>query len=521
MSGLSGDAIIGIGVTTALISTCVQSLGLTLQRKSHILEDEKAPHDPRRPPHKRKRWLLGMGLFVVTNILGSTIQISTLPIPVLATLQASGLAFNSICASLILGEPFTRLSLGGTILVSCGAILIASYGSMTEPAHNLNELLVLLRQRSFVLWTVGTFLMISTILGGTKVLKNLHPRSKNTPRMRLYRGIAYGCVSGILSAHSLLVAKLAVELLIRTVVGTENQYFKWQSWMLLIGLVSLALTQLYFLHRGLKLVSTSVLYPLVFCIYNIIAILDGLVYFKQASRLGLRNALLIALGTVILLAGVLALSWRLGDDTNTTQATLPQGALTPGLGLVDSETDNEADHDLLTDEEGGPEETQQLLAPAGMSSAPQSPITKFPSFLSSNRGQATRSTESNEIWGELEDEDSQKHPSPLPLYHRRSSGPRSLFPQTQRRKSAGAVLDQAHEGSPLLKSHSGFSFAQRRRAKTGIFGVFRSRSRKGESQQDALGGWWKMKWWNNINKDLGSNATQPNATAPLGGESSQ
>jgi hypothetical protein len=32
----------------------------------------------------------------------------------------------------------------------------------------------------------------------------------------------------------------------------------------------LALTQLFYLHRGLKLCSTSVLYPFVFCIYNII-----------------------------------------------------------------------------------------------------------------------------------------------------------------------------------------------------------------------------------------------------------
>lgn len=39
-----------------LVSTSVQSLGLTLQRKSHILEDEKDPHDLRRPPHRRRRW---------------------------------------------------------------------------------------------------------------------------------------------------------------------------------------------------------------------------------------------------------------------------------------------------------------------------------------------------------------------------------------------------------------------------------------------------------------------------------
>lgn len=81
--------------------------------------------------------------------------------------------------------------------------------------------------------------------------------------------------SGILSADSLLLAKSAVELLVRTIVDRVNQFRRWQSWMILLGLVTIALTQLYYLHRGLRLCSTSVLYPLVFCVYNIFAILGG------------------------------------------------------------------------------------------------------------------------------------------------------------------------------------------------------------------------------------------------------
>lgn len=81
--------------------------------------------------------------------------------------------------------------------------------------------------------------------------------------------------SGILSADSLLLAKSAVELLVRTIVDRVNQFKRWQSWVILLGLVTVALTQLYYLHRGLKICSTSVLYPLVFCVYNIFAILGG------------------------------------------------------------------------------------------------------------------------------------------------------------------------------------------------------------------------------------------------------
>jgi hypothetical protein len=63
-----------LGVIVGFLSTSVQSIGLTLQRKSHLLEEEKED-DYDRPPYKRRRWQLGMQMFIVANIVGSTIQI--------------------------------------------------------------------------------------------------------------------------------------------------------------------------------------------------------------------------------------------------------------------------------------------------------------------------------------------------------------------------------------------------------------------------------------------------------------
>jgi hypothetical protein len=47
---------IQLGVIVGLVSTSVQSIGLTLQRKSHLLEEEKEDDYDRRPPYKRRRW---------------------------------------------------------------------------------------------------------------------------------------------------------------------------------------------------------------------------------------------------------------------------------------------------------------------------------------------------------------------------------------------------------------------------------------------------------------------------------
>lgn len=267
--------------------------------------------------------------------------------------KQSGLVFNTIFATLILGEPFTRYSLAGTVLVCIGALLIATFGAIGEPAHTLDQLLDLLQRRPFLLWMGGTTLLVVAVLVASKLLKYFLPSSRAKPsatghftphllrlqsRMKLIRGMSYGFVSGILSAHSLLLAKSAVELLVRTVVDRVNQFNRWQSWLILLGMIFLALTQLFYLHRGLKLCSTSVLYPFVFCIYNIIAIMDGLIYFRQVSQLAGFHAGLIALGTIVLLAGVLCLSWRLEDiDSHAAVSALgpTQTGLGPGMAVVE------------------------------------------------------------------------------------------------------------------------------------------------------------------------------------------
>jgi hypothetical protein len=425
-----------------------------------------------------------MGLFIISNLVGSTIQITTLPLPVLSTLQASGLVFNSICATVILGEPFTRWSLGGTLLVSSGAVLIAIFGSIPEPAHTLDQLLILLGRKTFVLWMIFQFLLVVAIIAIAGFLSRVTSIS-SSPRIRLFRGLAYGCISGILSAHSLLVAKSAVELIVRTIVDRVNQFNHWQSWVIVLSLIVLALTQLYYLHRGLKLVSTSVLYPLVFCIYNIIAILDGLIYFKQTDRLSPLRGGLIALGTAILLSGVLALSWRLSDEQ--TQPAVTQSALAPGLGLVEDTDNDEYSDSLGADEEAAMGAQHQAL----LNGEPMTPKTKMDTVLGATRNvrKPVRLTEADEIWGELED-DNTKSPSP-------SRPPRSASTNLP----AGAIRsgdgdgDIPDETTTLLRRDT--LSRKRRRRSTGFPGfTARPIRRRTTHSQDATGGFWKMRWWN-------------------------
>lgn len=483
-----------------------------------------------------------MGMFIVANLLGSTVQISMLPLPVLSTLQASGLVFNSICATLILGEPFTRWSLWGTLLVCGGAVLIAVFGAIPSPAHKLEELLELLGRRSFVLWMSFQAVLVVGIAVATDLTNRFTKHSQN-PRFRLARGLAYGSISGILSAHALLLAKSAVELVMRTITDRDNQFVHWESWMLVLGLVILALIQLYYLHRGLKLVSTSVLYPLVFCIYNIIAILDGLIYFHQTDLISPLRACLITLGTVILLSGVLALSWRLSDEQHPP--AVGQSTLTPGLGLVEDTEGEEEEEELLLSSDIGDEDnllptqySYNTFGPTenGEDASPMGP-TRKKSMVPSMKVSTPRWTERAEILGELEDRDTPDSPSPtinrrwssaLPAA-RGESTPLLLHPR--RGTSGGGIIPPSvpetagadQQGPPAARK----AF-RRRRKSTGFPGFTARKATRRKSSagggggvlHDALGGLWRLRWWQRQQQQqnrVGDDDDDPEASAGQAG----
>lgn len=523
-SNLDPQAAVALGVIVGLLSTCVQSIGLTLQRKSHMLEDEKEDHVSRRPPYKRRRWQIGMCLFLVANIIGSTIQIVALPLPLLSTLQASGLVFNSILASLLLKEPWTWRTGYGTVLVAGGAILVSYYSAMPEPSHNLQELLVLLGDPSFLVWFILSLCFAIVVIVVTFTLRKCIPAYKReSPRVLLVNGMIFGLVSGILSAHALLLAKSAVELIVKSLSSRNNQFKTWEPWVLVLAFLALSLSQLYYLHLGLKLISTSILYPFVFCIYNIVAILDGLIYFQQMHKLPPLHAGLIALGTVLLLAGVLALSWRFQDDEDdehhAAKTEIPQTVLAPGMGFVaDPDTGSEDSVSIYTDDDVETErevnEHTNLIRKSLSRSHTTTTTNKVPNYVpghthvhtSKRRHRAATLREVRQIWEALGDSDEQYGTFDRPESSRSNPArPASSIQQRRRRRSsAGKTLERDPEDMGV-SLEPGLS-----RASTMPAQPHRRQRRKSSYHGSALfSDLLKNSWWSFKRKDDGDDEQPP------------
>lgn len=154
---------VAVGVVVALGASWLSSLGLTIQRKSH-LQNEKQPIHSRKRDFQRPLWLLGFAIFITSNVLGSVFQIGALSITLLAPLGAVSLLWNAFFARVLLGDVFSRYLIFGTIFIAGGAVLIAIFGVVPEKTHSLEELIQLYSRTSFIIWMVLQFVLLVAIL---------------------------------------------------------------------------------------------------------------------------------------------------------------------------------------------------------------------------------------------------------------------------------------------------------------------------------------------------------------------
>ncbi|PPQ63786.1 hypothetical protein CVT24_004328 [Panaeolus cyanescens] len=390
---------IPLGIVAGLLASCIQSLGLTIQRKSHV-QNQSLPEHRQRVEHKRPLWLLGFAIFISSNVVGSLVQIASLPVVILAPLGAVSLLWNAFFARLLLGDVFSPWMILGTILIAGGAILIAFFGIVPEQTRSLEDLLALLRRPPFIVYfSILTFVVFVSLAVShlvefslarqTKIelplesppldlspssvtinlpnhttqpvireidttsspteqsqlidrkpaqsLNSLEPDWPNGSdphlRTKTLLAISYSSFSGIISGMCLIFAKSGVELLLLTLTG-HNQFWRWESWVLLIILVAFALLQLWYMHKALVLADPTLVCPSAFCFYNLSSIVNGLVYFDQISLIKPLHLGLVVLGIFVLLGGVWIVSIQSGGGGVDVGSWNEEGIQLPGEDIA-------------------------------------------------------------------------------------------------------------------------------------------------------------------------------------------
>ncbi|KAI7869791.1 hypothetical protein BDF14DRAFT_1741711 [Spinellus fusiger] len=286
-----------------------QALGISLQRRSHLAQSASLPM------YKQPLWVTGFLVYTISNIVGSTCSIGYLPLVILAPVGAMGLVFNALFARWVLGEPFSPRTVQGTAFIVLGAMLVAGFGVVPEPSHTLQDLLALYKRPAFIIYFAVVEAVTCLGLVGTHLLEyGLHHqwrgRLLSHPDLTLMLGISFGVFGANISSQAMLFAKSGMELLILSVFYGDNQFIYPMTWLIVLVLVFTAIVQLYYLNKGVQLCDTIILVPLNFCAFNVSCLFNSLVYYNQWDRLFWWQVVAVLVGIVILICGVVAISWQ-------------------------------------------------------------------------------------------------------------------------------------------------------------------------------------------------------------------
>lgn len=303
-----------VGCSAAVVSSAVQALGITLQRQSHIMSAGLAGSAARR---WRRTWLCGLILFIIANVLGSLIQIQTLPLLVLSPLQSIGLVFNSVFACLLIrGEHFTRRLAYGTLVITLGASIVAYNSGSEVPSHEndgararLDAFLTNMASPRFLTWFLFTVALALTV-GALSYNMTRHRRLQHIA------GVGFGFVSGTLTAHTFLFAKALVSIADGLVLGSHADRRATASspaiYLLVVSMLSIIGMQLTAFNIGLRYLSSLILYPLCFLIYNSVNLVNDIIFNSLLSKGQLKplGVLWVVLGLLLVLFGVVTISYE-------------------------------------------------------------------------------------------------------------------------------------------------------------------------------------------------------------------
>ena len=345
---MSNPSSIAFGCVVAIVSSAIQSLGITLQRKSHLMPihlDQSHSHYQQK--FKRNMWLFGFILFIIANILGSLIQITTLPLIILSPLQSIGLIFNSILSCMLLpGERFTYKLGIGTFIIAGGAFIIAYNGAVKplpppdsdDTDYKFSLILMKLTRKGFFNWFITTFVVIGIILFTNYILsirkdfitKKINKRKyrshiRYVEKLQFIKGINFGIISGTLTAHTFLFAKSLIDVTIEVLLNDRHNFqaiFSIKNitpYFLLVVMLCIVGCQLTAFNLGLAQILTSILYPLCFLVYNLVNLINDLTfnYLLQDKRMSITQLMLILLGLISVLLGVILISWDSATGSST------------------------------------------------------------------------------------------------------------------------------------------------------------------------------------------------------------
>lgn len=306
-----------------------------------------------------------MVLYILSQLIGSTLALEYMRAEYVAPLGSSSLVFNFLFANLLVGTQITRTDIYGTVVVVIGVIGIVAFGSMNSGLSTQMSLarLETLWSRPgwliyFILTSVALLLLFITAsqldailasradidavpfsaetrrpgpaptswfgrvkatIGGAVATWRIfleHWTSAQTDRHLAWTlGITWACCGGGLAGECLVFAKAAVKLISGKLshANDGNQFAHPAAIFTFILLAVSAVTQIIALNKGLRVYDSTLVVPTFYGIYTAFGFLNSLIFNDEVDAYKPWVLALIFFSILILIGGVMLLTTEKPD----------------------------------------------------------------------------------------------------------------------------------------------------------------------------------------------------------------
>ncbi|KIM69251.1 hypothetical protein SCLCIDRAFT_1208675 [Scleroderma citrinum Foug A] len=349
-----------IGFAIIMVASVLNAAGLNLTKLDHV-RTSSIPKHARKRDWLRPLWLLGMILYVLSQLIGSTLALDYMRAEFVAPLGSASLIFNFLFARFLVGTPVTNTDIHGTIIVVIGVIGIVAFGGINSGLSSETDV-----QHLTALWRRGGWLFFFFCMGVALILvfiftssldavlaarsditsepfSGMAARKPHVPRTTILGkikdkwtwsmlwvkekleawtapqddkriawvlGIGWACCGGGLAGGCLVFAKATVKLLSGSLSHENpgNQFGHLAPIFTIILLATTAVLQIICLNRGLKVYDSTLVVPVFYGVYTATGFLDSLIFNNEVDSYKPWILFLIFMSIVILISGVVLLT---------------------------------------------------------------------------------------------------------------------------------------------------------------------------------------------------------------------
>lgn len=427
--------IIGLAIVT--LASILNAAGLNLTKLDHV-RTSAIPKASRKKDWLRPLWLLGMLLYILSQLLGSTLALEYLRAEYVAPLGSTSLIFNFLFAKFLVDSPVTQYDIWGTIIVIVGVIGIVAFGSINSGIESEVSAKILTAQWTRGNWLAYFFLMSFMLIGlyifisqleavlvarsdlsaapfsGSGPTRGMPPAvtylgqvrrtwddamhrikaylevwtgSHEDKRIAWTLGIGWACCGGGLAGGTLVFAKAAVKLVSGSLSheNTGNQFGHASSIFTFILLAITAVLQIVCLNRGLRVYDSTLVVPVFYGVYTAMGFLNSLIFNNEVDAYESWTLFLIFVSITILISGVVLLTHKKPDKHAPVESSTALASLSPNKSYR-----KRGQNPTVDEEEGFRDDAEDgIVWQVGDASDDEADNTSDPAFASRRQGQST------------------------------------------------------------------------------------------------------------------------------------